>query len=128
MRHNRVVLRAGLALVGLVAVGGYFVSGSLLRPDSSIVIEFGIDPRAFDGLEVEIDGQVAGRLRTTGRLTRTSFPVREGEHTVRVIHPTYASPPRVVTTGGDLGSAFLVVDFAEMANAAGQPEVVVTFQ
>jgi hypothetical protein len=126
LKFSRIRLVVGL--VGLVMLAAYLAWGGSFGRTSNIAIEFGINPREFDGLAVEIDGKPAGKLRASGQETRTTFRVSKGEHTVRVLHPTYPSVVRTVTTGGADGPAFLAVGFAEMAAADGRPEIVVTFR
>jgi hypothetical protein len=115
-------------LAGLVILAAYLATGGSIGRKGSIAIEFGLNPREFDGLAVEIDGKPAGKLQARGQETRTTFRVSSGEHTVRVLHPTYPSVVRTVTTGGGDGQALLFVGFAEMAAADGRPEIVVTFR
>src|SRR5437870_4699897 len=63
-----------------------------------IIIEWGIAPEELEGLEVEIDGKVAGKLQKFGEATRTAFPVSKGDHTVRIRHPKRESQAIQVAT------------------------------
>ena len=98
LKFSRVRLVVGLA--GLVILAAYLATGGSFGRKGSIAIEFGMNPREFDGLAVEIDGKPAGKLEAKGQGTRSTFRVSSGEHTVRVLHPTYPSVVRTVTTGG----------------------------
>ena len=84
------VAAAVLVLVVCLGVGGKLAS----RP--SVQIEFGAYPEVFQGMTVEIDGKPAGTLRAMGSANRTGFEVTAGRHTVRVVHPLYASIIRSV--------------------------------
>jgi hypothetical protein len=84
-------LRLWAMAAGILVAVGWSLFGGTIFPegDCKVLIEFGSDPRSFTGLEVEVDGRVAGRLEPAGAVTRTAFPVACGKHRVRVLHPGY---------------------------------------
>jgi hypothetical protein len=121
-------VRLVMAVAGVVVLGGYLAAGGSFGRKSSLVIEFGMYPREFTGCQVEIDGRVAGTLEPFGQATRKAFPVKDGEHTVRVLHPKFASTPRTVITGAGASPVMLILDLGEMVDASGNSEVTLYFQ
>lgn len=107
---NVMKVRAVWMVAGVVMLVGYFAMGGSFGNKSTIMIEFGMYPREFEGLDVEIDGQVAGQLRMFGAATRTGFQVKDGKHTVRILHPRLASAQRTVTTGAGASQVMLILD------------------
>jgi hypothetical protein len=77
---------------------------------------------------VEIDGKVVGTLKPFGQATRTAFAVKDGDHVVRVLHPTIASHPQTVTTGTGARHVMLILDIREEMNEAGESELALAFQ
>ena len=47
--------------------------------ESNLIIQFGISPEDFVGVEVLVDGEVAGTLQRTGGATRTGFRIGKGD-------------------------------------------------
>lgn len=122
-------LRVMFMGVGLVALMVFLLAGGRLGPGNRgvIQIEYGIEPRLFEGAEVEVDGEPAGVLKPFGSATRTGFEVRKGTHRVRVKCPGYASLSREISI--DPGSTvMLVLDIQDNLGRDGQGRPVVTFQ
>jgi hypothetical protein len=104
-------VRAALAIAGLMVLIAFLASGGSFGRKNTIQIEFGMYPREFQGLQVEIDGEMVGTLERLGQATRTPFSVKDGEHTVRVLHPEYACEKGVISTGVGGSDVMLVLDF-----------------
>ena len=128
MQLNIVHVRVALAIAGVVVLIGYFAAGGSFGSRSTIAIEFGMYPREFEGLEVEIDGEVVGRLERFGQATRTAFAVKDGRHTVRVLHPELASREEVVTSGVGGQRVMMVLDIADVGNGRGEATPTLVFQ
>jgi hypothetical protein len=117
-------VRIAMALAGVVVLVGYLAMGGSLGSKSTIMIEFGMYPKEFQGLDVEIDGEVVGQLEMFGAATRTGFAVKDGKHTVRVLHPEFACDPATITSGTGASQVMLILDF--MGQRDG--ETVIGFQ
>lgn len=128
MQLNIVHVLLGLAIAGVVVLVGYLASGGSFGSKSTIDIEFGMYPEEFEGLEVEIDGEVVGRLERFGDATRTRFAVADGRHTVRVLHPQMESRGQEVTTGVGGRTVMMVLDIASMGDGRGGGVPAIVFQ
>ena len=104
-------VRGVMAIAGIVVMIGYFAMGGSFGATNSVTIEFGMYPEEFEGCDVEIDGKVAGKLQMFGQATRTAFAVKDGRHSIRVIHPEFASDSHTITSGGGGSSVMLILDF-----------------
>jgi hypothetical protein len=122
-------IRIGMILVGLVMMGVYVAYGGRFGPgDRGVIqIEYGAYPEMFAGLTVEIDGKPAGVLKSFGRSTRTVFSVKEGEHTVRVLHPNLLSEPRLVDARTTL-PVLLILDEHMAVDEHGATRQAIAFQ
>ena len=116
-------VRAVLFLAGILVLIGYIAAGSSFGSKSTIIIEFGMYPEEFEGLDIEIDGTVVGKLQKFGQATRTSFQVKDGKHAVRVLHPEYQSITENVTTGAGGRHVMLILDIHNSGD-----DVVIGFQ
>ena len=117
-------IRLGLAAAGVIVLVMYlFATGGSLVPGSKpgILIEFGSYPQQFEGLQVEIDGQVVGELKRYGQATRTGFEVSKGEHTVRVISPNFDCTPTKVTTTLPGQKVMLLLEVDDAYSSNGRP-------
>jgi len=121
-------VRLALAVAGLVVLGGYLAAGGGFGSKSTISIEYGMYPREFAGLQVEIDGKVVGTLKGFGNATRTAFAVKDGRHTVRVLHPDLECLPRTVTSGAGGRNVMLILDYRDRAAPDGSLQTVLAFQ
>ncbi len=121
-------VRVALAVAGLVVLVGYMAAGGGFGPKSTISIEYGMYPREFAGLRVEIDGRVVGTLKGFGSATRTAFEVKDGRHTVRVLHPELDSMSRTVTSGTGGRNVMLILDYQDRSAPDGSLETVLAFQ
>jgi hypothetical protein len=128
MQLNILHVRAALAIAGVVVLIGYLASGGSFGSKSTLDIEFGMYPEEFEGLEVEIDGAVVGRLERFGQATRTRFAVGDGRHTVRVLHPELASREKEVTTGAGGRTVMMILDIVDMGDGRGGSEPTIVFQ
>lgn len=128
MKLDSLRIRLGLMGAGIVTILFFIAMGGRLGPPTtgSIVIEYGMYPRDFEGLSVEIDGEVAGVLKPFGGATKTGFAVREGDHEVRVLHPRFRSESRhlEVVAGRP---ALLILDIGDRVGKDGTSEPVLTF-
>jgi len=122
-------MRIRLALMGVGLVAALVIMGATGKlggkPKGVIAIEFGAYPDEFAGLEVEIDGQVVGKLRMVGAQTRNGFAVGPGTRQVRVIGPRWNSTPRPVEVQADRTMMFVLnVGEGMRASGATGPELV----
>jgi len=101
--------RVGILISGILLIVLWWAT--LGRNPCVIQIEFGIDPRGFEGLPVVIDGEVVGRLQRMGAATRTGFKVKDGDHTIRLQHPRLPSEPAHVTSGVGGRTVMLLADY-----------------
>ena len=92
---------------------------SCARPAEYVVqIEYGLDPARLVGTEVLIDGVVAGHLAPSGRATRSTFAVSEGDHVVTVRVPGCEAEPRRFTAGFGGVAVLLVASVVERSGTA----------
>jgi hypothetical protein len=127
MRLDAMRIRAALMLMGVVSLVVYLIAGGPLKPKSVVTVEFGMYPDVFQGLTVEIDGEPAGTLQPFGAATRTGFEVKEGKHSIRVVHPRYSSVPRQVTaTPGQ--PVLLIMDMQSTMDAQGRMGMALAWQ
>ena len=124
MRMNILHVRIAMILAGVVVLVGYLATGGSFGGKSTIMIEFGMYPREFQGLDVEIDGEVVGKLEMFGAATRTGFAVKDGKHTVRVLHPEFACDPATIISGTGASHVMLILDFTGQRDG----ETVIGFQ
>lgn len=114
--------RVGLILSGVVVVLLWrILTGG---EQSVIMIEFGMYPDEFEGLEVVIDGDVVGTLKRMGAATRTGFKVEDGDHMVALKHPSHPSEPVRVTSGFGGDRVMLMANF-EQRHRDGKEETYV---
>ena len=93
MQLNALHMRFAAIAGGILLLAGYTLCGGSFGGDRIVQIDFGMDPDYFEGMQVEIDGRIAGKLRVHGQVARTGFEVGKGTHRVRVIHPEIESEP-----------------------------------
>jgi len=111
--HLRIgAVAAGILLVALFVLGGGSFGGTRI-----VQIEFGLAPGEFEGLAVEIDGRVVGRLERLGQATRSGFEVGRGTHSVCVRHPELPCEPASVALERSGERARLMLDFEERYDA-----------
>lgn len=119
-------IRLSLMAIGAVVLGMYLLAGGRIGPGNlgTIQIEYGTYPEAFEGLQVAIDGEVAGVLKPfRAATTRTVFAVREGRHLVRVKSNDYGCRGRIVNVESG-HTMVLVLDVGTTSNAGVvQPEI-----
>ncbi len=85
-------------------------------------------PEVFEGCEVEIDGAIAGTLQRVTRASRTGFEVKDGSHTIAILHGEFGSEVREVTTGGHQKQVLLVADLGDWSLPDGTTETRIFFQ
>jgi hypothetical protein len=108
-----------LAVAAVLAVMWFGFGGG---ESAVILIDFSISPRDFEGAEVFIDGEVAGKLERMGSRQQTGFRVEDGEHVVTLRHPEYRTRHTKVTSGFGAQRVLLVVDFGR---GAGEEAILV---
>lgn len=118
-------IRAALMIAGVLALAIFFAFGG--RPRPVIQVEFSSYPEVFQGMTVEIDGRPAGTLRPLGSSHRAQFTVTEGRHTIRVVHPMYASIERSVNVRADGSPVILILDLQASVNARGRSQTAIAF-
>ena len=89
--------RLGLTIAGIILIVAWriFAGG----PSQVIQVNFSMDPQFFAGVEVIIDGEVAGVLRPMGTRNVTGFEVSDGEHTIELRNEGYLSESTRFTAG-----------------------------
>jgi len=107
----------------------YFIAAGRYAPgaDGTIQIEYGMYASEFEGLDVEIDGQVAGKLKPFASSTRAGFAVKEGQHTVRLLTPNMPSRAEKVQVY-IASSVLLLLEVQERVGEDGSRGVVLTFE
>lgn len=93
MQLNALHMRFAAIAGGIIVLVAYAMMGGSFGGDRIVQIDFGMDPELFEGLEVEIDGKIVGKLQMHGQVARTGFEVGSGRHEVRVLHPELDSEP-----------------------------------
>lgn len=119
----------GLMGAGAVTMALFLMMGGSMFPgDKGIVqIEFGIYPEELEGCEVEVDGEIVGKLQYFGAATRTGYELEEGDHMVRVIHPEFRMEPyRVEVTSGQ--THLFLLDIGGARTADGEEYSALYFQ
>lgn len=121
MKLDSMRLRAAFMGMGLVTLAIYLVAGGRFGPSDkgTILIEYGAYPEAFEGLEVAIDGESAGVLKSFGAQTRTAFAVKPGTHRVTVVGAKFACRARDVDVRSG-GTVPLLLDAGETMGASKQ--------
>lgn len=127
MHLNAIRIRAALMIAGVLTAIVFFACGGRLGPQPVVQIEFGMYPEVFQGMTVEIDGQPVGHLKLLGAAHRNGFIVKEGRHTVRVVHPLYASIVREVNVKADGRPVILILDLQATVNDRGRSETAIAF-
>ena len=128
MYLNAMRIRFGLMGAGLVMLAIWIFGGGSIIPNKGVIqIEFGMYPEEFEGLEVEIDGEVVGELQYFGAASRTGFEVKEGDHTVRIIHPEFESRTQSVEVTASR-NVLLILDYYGTMNRDGTEHGVIGFQ
>jgi hypothetical protein len=116
-------IRIGMVVAGILMAIGWAAFGHSLFPSTQarILIEFGGDPESFAGLEVEIDGRLAGQLERIGQSTRTAFPVEPGRHQVRVTGPAFDSAPTPIDAPHPGRTTTVLLEYSEVPGSNGRP-------
>lgn len=120
---NALRIRIGMVVSGVLLAIGWAAFGHSLFPSTQarILIEFGADPEQFAGLDVEIDGRIAGQLERVGQATRTAFAVEPGTHQVRVVGPAFDSAPATIDARHSGMSTMVLLEHSEVPSASGRP-------
>jgi len=113
MQLNLTNMRFGAIAAGVVLVAMYWMCGGYFGTEQVIQIEFGMYAEEFEGLEVEIDGDVVGKLKMHGQATRSGFSVSEGTHRICVRHPDLPCTPAIVDTELAGQKVLLLLDIEE---------------
>jgi hypothetical protein len=127
MYLNAIRIRAALMIAGVLTMMMYFALGGRLGPQPVVQIEFGAYPEVFQGMTVEIDGKPVGILRPFGAANRTGFVVKQGRHTVRVVHPLYTSVERSVDVEANGRPVVLILDLQPALNGRGHTQTAIAF-
>lgn len=86
-RPLRAVAVAVVMVVIYLITGNSWISGA----KSVIQIDFTMDPKAFVGLPVLVDGEEVGNLYRWRSHCKSGFEVDVGEHDVMIVHPEHPS-------------------------------------
>jgi len=123
---NALRIRLGLIAAGIIITVAYMLCGGSVLPGNQarILIEFGSDADRFAGLDVEIDGAIAGKLERVGQATRTAFPVEPGIHQVRVVGPAYDSRPVPIDAPNPGLSTMVLLEYDDVRGTGGRPGLV----
>lgn len=128
MYLNAIRIRAALMVGGVLTMVMFFAFGGRFGPQPVVQIEFGAYPEVFQGMAVEIDGKPAGILRPLGALNRTGFIVKQGHHTIRIVHPLYVSAERTVDVEANGRPVLLILDLQPALNGRGKTQTAIAFQ
>ena len=115
-------------VLALAATVLLIACGAMPDDRPRISIEFGMYPDLFGDSLVIIDARPVGRLETTGKATRTSFPVEIGEHEVSIRHSTLRCQRRRVDCAMRGQKVRLLADLQERAMRDGRVETVIVLQ
>jgi len=113
MQLNALHMRLGAMAGGILLVTFFIVSGGTLGDRPVIQLDFSMYPEEFEGLPVEIDGKVVGKLQRYGQAMRSGFEVRKGRHTVRVVHPEFDCEPLALELDKPGEKARILIDLTE---------------
>jgi hypothetical protein len=118
-------IRIGAMGAGILLVATWMIWGGSFLPGSEckVLVEFGADPDTFAGMEIAVDGQVAGRLEQVGQATRTAVPVACGTHRVSIRSAGFDCRPIEVEAVTPGVSTFLLLDHGEMPGPNGRPSL-----
>lgn len=130
MFPNLLNMRIGAIIAGVILLIVLAASGAIpgFHKKGVIQIDWSIERHELAGLEVEIDGQVAGTLRRFGNACRTGFEVKEGSHEVRVLHPEMDSASKRVDVFAGGLPVLLILDFEEHVDENGAYVTTLGFQ
>jgi hypothetical protein len=94
-------------------------------PDDSprISIEFGALESA-EGSDVVIDGVVVGKLEKTGQATRTSFPVKKGDHEITIKSASFDCETAKVRLELPSQKLRLLLDVSDVTSIGGKPTMI----
>jgi hypothetical protein len=120
MQLNLPRLRLGMAGAAVFLFIAYKLMGGAFTPQQGILIEFGSDPDRFAGLDVEVDGQVVGKLEKLGAQTRTGLVIPAGTHTVKVRDPQLRCAPASVDIQSNGMKVMLLLEYEESADRSGR--------
>ncbi len=122
-------VRIAAMISGILVIGLFVAMGGSLTPSnkSVVLVQFGMYPDEFEGLEVFIDDEPAGRLRRFGNAFKTGFEVEDGDHEIRVKHPELACQPGRFSSGPGGRTVMLILDFSSRRTPNGESESVVVF-
>lgn len=113
-------MAAGFVLLVLVLLVGV----PTLNSDRTLVlIDFGIYPDAFDGLDVYIDGKPIGKLQRIGGIAKTGFQVKEGDHVITIAHDKWKCVPERFTAGSEGRTIVYMLGIRTRVNLEGNSEV-----
>jgi hypothetical protein len=102
-------------MLGVTFVFVYLLMGGPLSNPSVVQLDFSMYPEDFEGLEVEIDGKVVGKLQKYGQRSVSGFEVDEGIHLVRVVSTELDCPPMKVKVG-ESEKVRLMLDYGSSRN------------
>ena len=91
-------------------------SGPVAATSATIQIDYQTHPQ-FEGVPVEIDGEIVGQLAQTGGDRRAVFHVQPGRHVVRLRHSGYESKMMKVEVGRN-NAAILRLEIEETYGGA----------
>ena len=111
---------AGLARLFALSAAVLLFAGCFGDSRPHVVIEFGMYPDLFEGLDVQIDGKTVGQLKKTGAITRTGWPLDKGEHTIQVLSPKFESQPYKLNAELRMQKIMLILELTDGATADGR--------
>ena len=112
MQLNALHMRFGAIAGGVVLIMGYAMCGGSWGDEMIVQIDFSMAPEQLEGVDVEIDGEVVGKLESYGQANRTGFEVAKGTHTVCLKHPDFACEPLELTLDKPGQKARLLAEFS----------------
>jgi hypothetical protein len=115
-------IRAQLAMAALAVS----ILAGCQPPPAGFEINFAMYPEEFEGLQVEVNGEVIGELKRFGGQHATRFLVPMGEHEVRVLHPSMECRPATVTVESRGLPVMLMLDVMETVDREGRYRTMLT--
>ena len=125
---NATKIRVGLMGVGAIAMVMYLLAGGRLGPGNRgiVQIEFSLYPET-EGMQVAVDGRVAGVLKSHGATKRSAFAIEEGRHEITLVSTEFDCELQTVHVESGR-TVMLVVDVGGGVSADGSSRPQILFQ
>lgn len=111
-------------ILGITVVFLFLMMGGSLSTPCIIQIDFSMYPEEFEGLDVQIDGEIVGKLQKYGQRSVSGFEVNKGIHFVRIVSPELECPPQKVTVDDGEKIRF-ILDFGSYVDDRGRTQTII---